>query len=221
MKDFSSQYLHILKTELSGLNLTKILDPDEFYNKQILDSINPYIESKLFQNEIHSKGIVVDVGFGGGFPILPLARMLPHIKFIGIESKNKKVEAVRLIAHRLGLSNVKLIHSRLEDVIFDIPAVVTFKAVGTAEDYLPAINHDDIKLTVFLYKGPSFMELEGGSLKKLEKKWKMLESQEINVPGTEKRYLISFASSIVPRGTNYQNKPSKITKNLVKLSDFI
>lgn len=220
MLNFSIRYLNILKTELAGLNLTKILEPDEFYNKQILDSINPYLQSEFFQAEVQSKGVLVDVGFGGGFPILPLAQMLPGIRFIGIESKNKKVEAVRLIAERLGLSNVTLVHSRLEDVLFDIPSVVTFKAVGTAADYLPAINHDMNKLTVFLYKGPSFLELEGPSLEKLEK-WKMIENQEIEVPGTEKRYLISFALNNVPRGTNIQNKPSRITKNLVKLSDFI
>jgi 16S rRNA (guanine527-N7)-methyltransferase len=212
MLDFSIRYLEVLKTKLAGLNLTNILDQDEFYNKQILDSVNPYLQSKIFQDHVQKRGIVVDVGFGGGFPILPLAKLLPEIKFIGVESKRKKVDAVSLIASELGLLNVKLIHSRLEDFLFDVPATITFKAVGTAKDYLPSIHHTTPEVSVFFYKGPSFLELEGGDLSRIEKSWKLLENQEISVPGTQRRFLISFESVNVPRGT---------PKSLVKLSDFI
>ncbi|WP_408098335.1 RsmG family class I SAM-dependent methyltransferase [Peredibacter sp. HCB2-198] len=212
MLDFAIRYLNVLKTDLAGLNLTNILDQDEFYHKQILDSINPYLQSELFQKEVQKRGVVVDVGFGGGFPILPLAKLLPDIKFVGVESKRKKVDAVKLIADKLGLTNVKLVHSRLEDFIFDRPATITFKAVGTIQDYLPIINRTTSDISVFLYKGPNFMELEGDMIKKLEKDWKLLENQEIKVPGTQQRFLVSFAAQNVPRGTS---------KTLVKLSDFL
>ena len=211
MLDFSTRYLHVLKTELAGLNLTNILDPDEFYHKQILDSINPYLESKLFQEDVSRTGVIVDVGFGGGFPILPLAKLLPNVKFVGVESKRKKVDAVSLLASKLGLNNVKLVHSRLEDFYFDRACTVTFKAVGTIGDYLPLINRA-FPMKVFFYKGPSFIQLEGDQIKKIEKVWKLLENQEIKVPGTQQRFLVSFSSENVPRGT---------TKSLVKLSDFL
>ena len=209
MLDFSVRYLHILQTQLAGLNLTKILDQDEFYHKQILDSILPYQESKLFQDHVKKTGLVVDVGFGGGFPILPLAKLLPDVQFVGVESRRKKAEAVTLIAKELGLTNVKLVHSRLEDFLFDEPATITFKAVGTIGDYLPIINAAQ-KMSVFFYKGPSFMELEGDQVKKLSKEWKLLENQEIKVPGTQQRFLVSFSSQNVPRGTG---------KSLVRLSE--
>jgi 16S rRNA (guanine527-N7)-methyltransferase len=212
MLDFSTKYLSILNTKLKGLNLTNILDPDEFYQKQVLDSINPYLQSDSMRKKIEEIGVIVDVGFGGGFPILPLAKLLPSVKFIGIESKNKKVEAVKLLASELGLNNVKLIHSRLEDVSFDIPTVITFKAVGTIGDYLPSISHGKNKAFVYFYKGPNFHELEMKYIKSLEASWKLNEIQEIEVPGTQKRYLVSFESKNVPRG-NF--------KNLVKLSDFL
>jgi 16S rRNA (guanine527-N7)-methyltransferase len=212
MLDFSIHYLHLLKTKFSGLNLTKILDQDEFYNKQILDSINPYLQSELFKQHVLKRGVVVDVGFGGGFPILPLAKLLPDIKFIGVESKRKKVEAVGSIAEELGLNNVRLVHSRLEDFLFDCPATITFKAVGTIQDYLPIINRTTNDLSVFLYKGPSFEQLEGAMIKKLENSWKYLANEEISVPGTQQRFLVSFNCQIVPRGT---------PKSLVNLSDFL
>jgi 16S rRNA (guanine527-N7)-methyltransferase len=211
MLDFSIRYLNVLKTKLAGLNLTNILDQDEFYHKQILDSINPYLESKLFQEDVKKTKLVVDVGFGGGFPILPLAKLLPDVQFVGVESKRKKVDAVTLIAEELSLKNVKLVHSRLEDFCFDRSATVTFKAVGTVGDYLPIINRTHL-MKVFFYKGPSFLQLEAEQIKKIEKEWKLLENQEIKVPGTQQRFLVTFSSVNVPRGT---------TKSLVKLSDFL
>ncbi len=212
MLDFSIRYLHILKTTLNGLNLTKILDPDEFYNKQILDSINPYLQSARFKAEVEKTKLIVDVGFGGGFPILPLAKMLPEIQFIGVESRRKKVDAVKLIANEMGIENVKLVHSRLEDFYFDRPATVTFKAVGTIQNYLPAIVKDNSPMTVFFYKGPSFNEQEAPAIKKMEKEWMFLENEKIKVPGADERFLVSFSSQNVPRGT---------VKTLVKLSDFL
>ena len=212
MLDFSLRYLNVLKTKLAGLNLTNILDPDEFYHKQILDSIHPYLQSELFKNEVQKRGVVVDVGFGGGFPILPLAKLLPDIKFVGVETRRKKADAVRLIAEELGLTNVTLVHSRLEDFLFDVPAVVTFKAVGTVEDFLPIINRTSNNMSVFFYKGPNFMELESKGIEKVKQNYKLLENQEISVPGTQQRFLVSFTAQNVPRGT---------AKTLVKLSDFL
>ncbi len=209
MLDFSIRYLQVLKTKLEGLNLTNILDPDEFYNKQILDSINPYLQSERFQKSVKETGLVVDVGFGGGFPILPLAKLLPDVQFVGVESKRKKVDAVKLIADELGITNVKLVHSRLEDFLFDKKCTVTFKAVGTIGDYLPIINRTE-GMKVFFYKGPNFEELEGKMIEKLKKSWKLEENVEIKVPGTQQRFLVAFSSQNVPRGTS---------KILVKLSE--
>lgn len=211
MLDFSIRYLQVLKTKLAGLNLTNILDPDEFYHKQILDSINPYLQSELFKEHVAKTRLVVDVGFGGGFPILPLAKLLPDVQFVGVESKRKKVDAVKLIAEELGLTNVKLVHSRLEDFYFDKKCTITFKAVGTVADYLPIINRNTNDISVFFYKGPNFLELEEKSLSKLSD-WQLRENQEIQVPGTQQRFLVSFSSKNVPRGT---------PKILVKLSDFL
>lgn len=209
MLDFSLRYLQILKTDLAGLNLTNILDEEEFYHKQILDSVNPYLQSKSFQKEVEEKGVVVDVGFGGGFPILPLAKLLPNVKFVGVETRRKKADAVRLIAQKLGLENVTLVHSRLEDFYFDRPAVITFKAVGTIMDYLPIIQHNSKETSVFFYKGPSFEETEAVHLEDVKSLWKMVSLEEISVPHTQRRCLAYFKAVNVPRGTKY----------LVKLSD--
>ena len=59
---------------------------------------------------------VVDWGTGGGFPLLPLAIMFPQVRFVGIDSVGRKIEAVRRMAAALGLKNVQAKHSRAEDV---------------------------------------------------------------------------------------------------------
>jgi 16S rRNA (guanine527-N7)-methyltransferase len=210
MLDFAIRYLHILKTTLSGLNLTNILEQDEFYNKQILDSINPYLQSEAFRSAVQAHRLVVDVGFGGGFPILPLAKLLPEIQFVGVESRRKKVDAVQLIAQELGLSNVRLIHSRLEDLLIDRDATVTFKAVGTVQDFLPKLNSTK-PLKVFFYKGPGYESTEATPAAALPG-WRQFHMQDIEVPLTEKRLLVGFSGQNVPRGT---------VKNLVKLSQFL
>jgi 16S rRNA (guanine527-N7)-methyltransferase len=211
MKEFSNKYLNILNTSLKGLNLTKILDPDEFYHKQILDSVLPFEQDPSFRKFLDDSKLLVDVGFGGGFPILPLAHLLPDYQFIGIETRNKKVEAVRHLAGELGLKNVKLVHARVEDIIFDRRCLITLKAVGSAEKFLPLINTTH-SLMVSFYKGPNFYEQELKSLECLSKDWNIIQPVEINVPGTEKRLIVSFKNKNVPRGT---------LNSLVKLSQFL
>ena len=126
MKNFSKKYLEVLTTELAGLNLTRITDPDEFYNKQVMDSVKPYEECESFQSNVNEAKLLVDVGTGGGFPLLPLAYHLPEINFLGIDSKSKKVEAIKKIYNYMELSNVNAVHERIENILFDRKCVITF-----------------------------------------------------------------------------------------------
>lgn len=213
MYNFSLRYQQVLKTKLNGLNLTRITDPDEFYNKQILDSILPYEQSKLFREQVDKRKLVIDIGFGGGFPLVPLAKHVPIAKFIGFESRAKKVEAVRLIAEELGVPNVSAHHHRLEEIEFNVPAVITLKAVGTVNDFLPMLNITNKHVSVFFYKGPSYLEKEQPEFEKtLSGEWEIIENFVLSVPGTEERRLVGFIPKNVPCGTS---------KNLVKLSHFI
>lgn len=210
MKEFSKQYFDILNNELKGLNLTAINDFEEFHVKQIIDSILPLENSANFRKDIEDKKILVDVGFGGGFPILPLAKLLPDIQFIGFEARNKKVEAVRLLADLLGLKNVKVYHERLENILFDREVVITNKAVSTVEKFLSLINTNK-SLEIYFYKAKNFFELEGEFIKSL-KSDKILENSEMDLTGGNKRYLF---------GVKVENVPRRTTKNLVKFTSFL
>ena len=57
----------------------------------------------------------MDVGTGGGFPLLPLAMALPEAQLTGLDATQKKVEAVGRIVHALGLGNVRVVAGRAEE----------------------------------------------------------------------------------------------------------
>src|SRR3989344_3319341 len=57
---------------------------------------------------------ILDIGTGGGFPLLPLAICLPQIQFTGLDSTKKKIDAVGRIVTALDLKNVTLVSGRAE-----------------------------------------------------------------------------------------------------------
>ena len=210
MKEFSEKYLNLLTGEFSGINLTRIEGPEEFYNKQILDSVLPEVHSEVFKKALEKTGLLVDIGFGGGFPVLPLAYKNPDKKFYGFDARAKKVQIVSKIAASLNLKNVKLLHQRFEEVIFDKDAVITFKAVGKVSDLLPLLKTNRT-LYVFFYKGPNFYELE--DIEKLLDTWELIEEVSYEVEGTEGRVLLGFKNLNVLRGTK--------TGQNIKLSELL
>lgn len=213
LKEFSDQYLNILTTDYAGLNLTRILDADEFYHKQILDSALPYLELNSVRTLFENSQYIVDIGFGGGFPILPLAKLMPDKKFIGFEARGKKARAVNDIAQKLGVENVECHHERIENILFNLPdCLVTFKAVGRVDKFLTQLYTDKKDLRVLFYKGPSYEADEAKQASKL-KHWEQVLKANYKVEGTEERNIVAFKPVNVLRGTK--------ANTLKTLSSFI
>jgi 16S rRNA (guanine527-N7)-methyltransferase len=218
MNDFSEKYLNLVNTKYSGLNLTRILDSNEFYIKQYIDSIFPFTEIKRLKDCLNEKKILVDIGFGGGFPILPLANEFKPIKFIGFEAREKKVKAVTAIANELKLSNVRLFHERLENIDFNMACVITLKAVGTIEEFLPKINCSEDSKVIF-YKSENVENQENLKIHG----WK-IECIEVDIKEGLKRKIVICEK--VPNITENSAKYLKTKKNysqpsLVRLSSFV
>lgn len=211
MKDFSDKLLDLLTHKYAGLNLTRITGPKEFYEKQILDSVSALEQSPMYSQSLNRYRYHIDIGFGGGFPLLPMAKLNPSIQFIGLEARAKKVKAVNEIAKTLGLENVCCLHQRYETIHFDRPASISFKAVGPIHKLLKGFKSFE-ELDVFFYKGPQVFELE--DVPKEYDGWKQLCSDPVNVPGTDARYLIGYRKKTVPRGT-------KSNKELVNLTALV
>lgn len=209
LKEFSQNYLNVLRGTFAGLNLVGIESDEEFHIKQVLDAVLPLKDSQL-ELSIQKSQLVVDIGFGGGFPLLPLAYSYPTIPFLGFEARGKKVKAVKEIARQLDIHNVKPYHQRLESICFDRSAVVTFKAVGECRSFLEKI-WAIVPLTVYFYKGPQVFQLEEASWKGMTD-WILIEKLFYPLPGTDGRWLLGFKN---------QKWKSHSKGSLVNLSSFL
>ena len=80
------------------------------------DKIIPlhYADCVIAAKYIPQNATVVDIGCGGGFPILPLAIVRPDLKLVGIDSTAKKIRYVQSVADELNLS-VTAIAGRAEE----------------------------------------------------------------------------------------------------------
>jgi len=93
----------------SRLNLTRLVEGDDFWIAQVFDSLWPLVP--LIQggaDHVHNQAPtlrLVDVGTGGGFPGLALAIALPDARLTLIDSAQRKIDAVRAMAAALGLSD--------------------------------------------------------------------------------------------------------------------
>lgn len=105
----------------------QLMDLYKHWNEQINVVSRKDIESLYTNHVLHSLSIaavcpfnpgmrIVDIGTGGGFPGIPLAIFYPEVEFLLVDSIGKKLKVVQGVADAVGLKNVKVLHSRMEDL---------------------------------------------------------------------------------------------------------
>ena len=92
-----------LRTWNSRLNLTRLVEGDDYWISQVFDSLWPLVP--LLQSSPEEALHLIDVGTGGGFPGLAVAIALPQAQLTLVDSVGRKVEAVRAMALDLGLAD--------------------------------------------------------------------------------------------------------------------
>jgi 16S rRNA (guanine527-N7)-methyltransferase len=103
-------YAEDLRRWNERLNLTAISAPAEIYRRHFLDSLS------LARFWGDSPASLVDIGSGAGFPGLPLAILRPSLGLTLVESVGKKAEFLRHMTMSLGLSGVRILTARAEDL---------------------------------------------------------------------------------------------------------
>ncbi|NLC16374.1 MAG: 16S rRNA (guanine(527)-N(7))-methyltransferase RsmG [Clostridiales bacterium] len=91
------------------VNLTAITEKKDVYLKHFLDSAAAC-------DFLAPQSYVLDIGCGAGFPSIPLKLLRPDLKFLLIDSSNKKINFVNHIIKSLGLSDIRATHCRVEDL---------------------------------------------------------------------------------------------------------
>ncbi len=103
-------YLAELKKWNRAYNLTGLKTDREIIIKHFLDSL---LFLKVFPPDIKT---VADIGSGAGFPGIPIKIIRPDLKIYLIEPTQKKALFLRHISANLGLENLEVINSRIEDI---------------------------------------------------------------------------------------------------------
>lgn len=98
--------------ENTKLNLSALREEDAVWIGNISDSLVA-LDTALFQK---SDMKILDIGTGGGFPLLPLAICKPDCHFTGVDSTQKKLDAIQRMVDALDLTNVTLIAGRAEEL---------------------------------------------------------------------------------------------------------
>lgn len=111
------------------INVISRKDIDNFYQHHVLHSL---AIAAIFSFEKNME--VLDLGTGGGFPGIPLAIFFPHTQFLLADSINKKLTVVKSIAETIGLTNITVQHTRVEDIKNKQFDVVVSRAVAPLKD---------------------------------------------------------------------------------------
>lgn len=105
--------MKVFLAENAKVNLSAFRTEENCWTGNILDSL-AILEILPKLSAIHLPLSTVDVGTGGGFPLLPLALSLPDVRCTGVDSTQKKIDAIGRIAKQMDLKNVELICGRAE-----------------------------------------------------------------------------------------------------------
>jgi 16S rRNA (guanine527-N7)-methyltransferase len=136
--DQQRQFQRLYEAVVAGnqrLNLTRITDPEEFWEKHLWDSLRGILSPSLPPLEGEQR--LIDIGTGAGFPGLPAAIIRPDWKLTLVDSTRKKIQFIQETTETLHIPNVRCRINRAEELgqerlsreHYDI---ATIRAVGSA-----------------------------------------------------------------------------------------
>jgi 16S rRNA (guanine527-N7)-methyltransferase len=157
------KHLEMISAANEYMNLTRIVNPQEAAIKHIYDCVAPW---RHFQ----SAARVLDVGTGAGFPGIPLAIILPQVRFTLAESIGKKARFVESVVDALELPNAAVIAERAESAAATQKAeIITARAVAPI-DRLIDLFRGPLKTGIrfLLFKGPDVeAEIAGAKMDRI------------------------------------------------------
>ncbi len=175
-------YLELLQKWNRTYNLSAITDPDEMVAYHILDSL-------VIFRAIPEQGYCLDVGTGAGLPGIPLSILLTGSNWTLLDSNGKKTRFVQQAIATCELSNVKVVHRRVQDYHAASPFdVVVSRAYASLQDYVSSVQHlwHTSTRLITMKTEPHISELQALSTQNYQ-----LEITPLRVPGiTEKRNLV-------------------------------
>ena len=175
-------YLDLLLKWNRVYNLTAITDHQSGVVRHLLDSlaIAPYVDGER----------LLDVGSGGGLPGIPLAIAYPDKEFTLLDSNSKKTRFLVQVKGELGLANLNVVHSRIEEFSperrFDMILSRAFASLKDIMTLTGRLLEDEGR--VMAMKG----QIEASELAEIPQGYRIEKRIELAVPGLqqEQRHLL-------------------------------
>ena len=141
------------------INVISRKDTEQFYERHVLHAL---AISKVIS---FNKGArILDIGTGGGFPGIPLAILYPECSFLLVDSIGKKIKVVQEVSQAIGLTNIRALHERAENVQeqfdFIVSRAVTAmpKFIGWTKGKFLKKNNHSLKNGILYLKGGDLKE---------------------------------------------------------------
>ncbi|NLK94942.1 MAG: 16S rRNA (guanine(527)-N(7))-methyltransferase RsmG [Clostridiales bacterium] len=212
------KYMRLVQEWNNNINLTAIIEDDDFIKKHFIDCI------KVFKSkEIKEAKNIIDVGTGAGFPGIPIAIMNENVNITLLDSLNKRINFLNIVVKELGLKNVTTIHSRAEDGArkkelrenFDVAVSRAVANMAVLSEFcLPYVK---VSGSFIALKGPAIEdELENSRNAIGVLGGKLSNIIEIEIEDTDLRHNIVIVKKIKECPSNYPRKAGIITKKPIK-----
>lgn len=178
-------YVALLKKWNRTYNLTAIREESEMLTQHLLDSLS--VLPVLHESALAGRRWA-DVGSGAGLPGIPLAIARPDLEMTLIEAVEKKSAFQRQAKIELGLPNITVLNTRVEDVSGGTFDVVVSRAFAELASFVDLAGH-------LLAAGGRLYAMKGlvpeDEINHLPLGWRMLDCIRLNVPGLDaERHLI-------------------------------
>jgi 16S rRNA (guanine527-N7)-methyltransferase len=125
-------YVELLARWNTAYNLTAVRGPADMVERHLLDSLSivPFVRGDS----------LADLGSGAGLPGIPLAILEPARQHVLIDSNGKKTRFLREAVRALGLTNVRVEHTRVEDARGQFDCI-TARAFASLAEMLTSGGH--------------------------------------------------------------------------------
>ena len=177
------RYLDMLVRWNKTYNLTAVTDPEAMIYRHLLDSLA--IAGHLVGERF------IDVGTGAGLPGIPVAIWMDDKSFALLDSNGKKTRFLVQVKLELGLSNVEVIHSRVEqhqaETRFDGVLTRAFASLAEMVEQCDGLLADNGAF--YAMKG----RMSDQELSALPKNYTLRAARALDIPGgDEQRHLVEL-----------------------------
>lgn len=172
------------------VNLTSITSPDAVLTRHFLDSLS--VALAVPPTVRAGVPALLDVGSGAGFPGLPLAIAFPEWQVALLEATGKKVRFLEHVMAELGLTNVRAVQGRAEEIAripthrgrYDLVAARALAPLPTLLEYCQPFACVG-GVTIALKKGDLAEELAAGRRAAVLLGGALAEPLPVAIPGLE------------------------------------